>query len=240
MTALRENTAHAVPDVLLERLPRLIDFTIRAQDVQSIEFLRELLEWSSRSNEWRKVREVIVAGRAQFCRFLVADDKFTRFTQAALRFVWPLIRGSRRFGEIEAKVVVHISDLFFQYPQNSFLHNEFCTILEGLAAASWLTPQLICQMDLFNKIVAAYQRREKDVVSCFWGQLAIIADIIDRQARPVGVDAAVWRRDVRRVNAKRMKIMRRPWPSDVKWLIGMLVMVVCFILFAAWWRYAYS
>jgi hypothetical protein len=66
-------------------------------------------------------------------------------------------------------------------------------------------------MDLFAKILSAYQRRETDVTSCFWAQLAKIAEIITPQAMRAGADVAVWQRDVVQVNRVRSEIAARDY-----------------------------
>jgi hypothetical protein len=245
--ALRNRTAFAVPAALLEkdRLVLIINFSCDRQDPDSVHFLTEIAQSPlTASRAWAPVHRLLKEFMPKFCKLALSHTVFVRLTKEIVYFAIFVTQRSKRLENSVRNLTVHLCNLFFDFPLNTNLHNAFMAIVESLSSANLLTPDLLQEMNLFGKIIDAYRNRQRLVQSCYWGQLSRIAEIIDKDARLVGVDAALWRRDVIRTNQERNLIIKRPYggarpefgvkkTSDTAYLLGLGGAVIIIFLLVA-------
>jgi hypothetical protein len=142
------------------------------------------------------VNNLVWANVPRFCDLFVGQEKFDRFSDMSVDLTCTFIRTSRKCDPAVRRMAIHFCGLFFKFPHHSFLHNAFLCFIRDLASVSLLTPELLREMDLFPKIVDAFRGRSGNVVSCFWGQLSKIAEIVSVHAARARVDVQVWRNEV--------------------------------------------
>ena len=81
---------------------------------------------------------------------------------------------------------------FTQQTHNSFLHNSFLRLIQVLKAKKQLSPQLLKKLNLFSKILQCFKNRENDFHSNYWGQMRIIAELINPYASKCQVQQPEW------------------------------------------------
>ena len=113
-------------------------------------------------------------------------------------------------------VFKRLSSLFFVLKRNSFVHNCFLHSIKLLISLDQINSELLDELDLFNKIILCYEDRQKDYVSCYWGQLRLISEAINQFApNSKTVDMGKWNEIVVSRNQISEKIIRKNYGGFV-------------------------
>jgi hypothetical protein len=231
-----------VPVVLLEngRLSAIVNKA--TGDSQSINFLRSLLEISTQftfPGNWRHVGREIESSLPRLCGVVCEQKAFTKRCESAVRLVAAILGRRGEASDDVRRLLLRLGDWFFEFPANSFLHNQFVGLMRAVDAAHKLDAELIREMQLCHRIIDVYRNREDNLSSCYWGQLARLADIVGPYVEQAGADPQVWRIEVVARNAEKQRIMAdscRRWRSALpktEWNSEVVCVVVAFVIFIA-------
>ena len=83
---------------------------------------------------------------------------FTSQTEGCCKLCLTLFTHQKKINPLYISCLKKLSDMFFNYPTNTFLHQCFYQIIEKLKSKKLLTIQLIEQLDLTDKIIQCYKK----------------------------------------------------------------------------------
>jgi hypothetical protein len=128
-----------------------------------------------------------------FCDVVITADLFTRSSTACVKLICTIFQANGVFTAKLRRLAVSMSENFFKYPTNSFLHNSFVSLLQLIVSKRHLTPELIIQMALSDEIMRHYSRRSELVGCSFWGQLRTISNLINPYISKTDADVSLWK-----------------------------------------------
>ena len=96
--------------------------------------------------------------------------------------------------------------MFFNFPTNTFLHQSFYLTILKLKSKKLLNQDLINKLDLNNRIIECYRKRDTNVTSSFWGHLRLISELITNSKMKKNEE---WKEIVIKENKRRDDIIKR-------------------------------
>jgi hypothetical protein len=240
MEALTNRTAVDVPAVLLEEGGLSVIVHKSTKDAQSLDFLKSLVDYGAQftfSVSWRRVGSEVASRLPLFCRVVCEQQSFTKLCHSSVRLAAAIFGGQRAISDDVRRMLLRLGDWFFEFPTNSFLHNQFVDLMAAVDAAHTLSADLVKEMRLCERIVDAYRNREKDQLSCYWGQLFRLADLINPYTEKAGADLQVWRKEVIARNAETRRVVAegyggwKPRVAVKKWNRDLYCVLLAFLLF---------
>ena len=185
---LEGSVHYGIASALTERgsLDKIVEIGVNDKGPAIFAFLRQVARISGTrywSRDWRSVQSLIAKHLVEFCQVILNDDGFNKNSESCTRLVCMIFASSGVVTPEIRSVVLHLSQRFFELPQNSFLHNCFVAALAELAKHRRLTDDLVKEMDLCKKIISQYKQRDAIVTACNWGQMREISHLIDVYAR---------------------------------------------------------
>ena len=216
--ALSKDCAFGIPAVFVtgSKLDDLLDLAFHENDVEILTLvsrIEEFLRWHLFSQGWRTVQSKLVARSDDFCDVILRNSGFSKTSESCTRIVCSMILTKRQATPKLLRVVVHLSKLFFELSHNSFLHNCFVNLITLLAKEKCLTPELVREMGICERIVEEYKNRDVIVTNSNWGHMRILSRILDSYAREE-VDVGAWQTVVCDENKRREGIISRPYGNS--------------------------
>lgn len=81
-------------------------------------------------------------------------------------------------------MLIKLTKDFFKFQTNSFLHNSFYLLLSTLNNNKKLTIEHLQQMSIFELVIKAFETRDQNYTSSYYGQLSLIAlEILNPHSR---------------------------------------------------------
>jgi hypothetical protein len=216
LLALVKQSAIDVPGYLLEndRLTSLLASTIGGGHATEIDFVRSLFDWAAQytfATGWRRVRAMIASSVADLCRFVIERETFTRPCEAAVRLVVAIIGKRPRIDTEVRCLVIRLSEMFFAFPHNTFLHTQFVEVMRVVVSSRPAPANLLAEMRLFATITECCRERDENFVSCYWGHLMRLADVLDPLAEKGGADVPKWRAAVIARKVQQQEVIARSY-----------------------------
>jgi hypothetical protein len=161
-------------------MDRILTETFANRDWRYVDFLRSLYSAAVANRHcpaWVRVADSVACCYGQVCELLSETERFCQFECAAGKLFLLIANDRGCVGEEACAVVQRSLVLLFRCPSNSFLHN-FSVGGVRLLAGRGAVRKVIEEARLVEQIIANYEDGKWDG-RAFWGQLRVIADLID-------------------------------------------------------------
>jgi hypothetical protein len=216
--AMNAGVAFGLPDSLIDqnRLSRLINFATESSDPNSFEFLRFVQEYAAPimfSNGWKTIRNILIVSLNDFCDLVIQSQLFVHTTESCLRLICAIFQSNGQFTPKLKGLLLKLTEMFFNSPRNTFLHNSFVAFLKIVCQKRVFTADLAAEMRIHEQVMACFERKAE--MRPVLGQLGQIAKLVDGFAGKAGVDLEVWRNVVMREVAAKERLVGRGYGGSL-------------------------
>ena len=238
---------------LYQQIDEIIKNAIKNQNSSTFSFLRYIDEYSANKfyfSKWRSIHNKITPYLSSFCEIVLLSDQdsFSSLSESCIMLSIRIISTTKYATDDFIKLFNRLSSLFFIMKKNSFLHNCFLNSFNVLVLTGQINSELLDELNLFNKIIECYENREKDFVSCYWGQLRLISEAMNKfVSKSKTVDINKWNEFVVNKNKISEKIIHKSYGGFVPFntnsisqsslnsmiLLGGAAIIILFICFFA-------
>ena len=214
--AFDKNCYYGIPNVFVtdeSTLERVFRIAFDEKDVAIFDLLKRIVEKAECDNwsrAWKSVHARFVEKCDDFCDVILNDSGYTKNSDSCTRIVTLIFSSTNNFTPKIHKVVLHLTNLFFELSHNSFLHNSFVNFVTTLNKNKCITAELVKEMGICQKIVDQYEKRDCIVTSSNWGHMRLLSQMLDRHAR-LQIPAESWQHVVCDENQRKELIISKPY-----------------------------
>lgn len=187
------------------------------------------------SSKWKNVSSIMQSYFGHFCNYIIECDTFTQPIESCCKLCLTLFaHQKKKINPLYISCLKKLCQMFFNYPTNTFLHQSFYQSIEKLKSKKCLTNELIEQLDLSDKIIECYKKRETNLTSAYWGHLRLISNLLDNSKLRKSKE---WKEIVIQENKRREYIIKHEYGGFKKiensslLLYILLIVVVIMIAF---------
>lgn len=159
-------------------LRKIIETGINNRNVKTSDLIALLYSniIGRKKRDYKEIKSIIESGFDFYVSFLLKSELYTKENDGYLRLIIQMIKDKKcKLTSSFNEMLIKLSKDFFKFQTNSFLHNSFSLLLYTLYSNNKLTIQMIQEMSLFEYIINAFETREQNYTSSYFGQLSVIS-----------------------------------------------------------------